>query len=87
MLLVVALLESPVFPAYFFGDGLDSSSHTTPLEMVEWRATSARSETRVTCERDKQNVRDRRGRKAEGRGSKFRTLSAIAAEALMNSPG
>jgi len=47
---------------------------TVRHEMAGLRATSARSETRVTCERDKQDVRDRRGPKAEGRGSKFRTL-------------
>jgi hypothetical protein len=40
--------------------------------MADWRATSARSETRVTCERDKQDVRDRRDTKFEVLGSKFR---------------
>jgi hypothetical protein len=39
---------------------------TVRLEMAEWRATSAKSETRVTCAI--------RRLKAEGRGSKFRTL-------------
>jgi hypothetical protein len=39
-------------------------------EMAECRATSARSETRVSCERDKQDTRDRHYTKFR----KFRTL-------------
>jgi hypothetical protein len=56
---------------------------TVRCEMAEWRATSARGATRVTCEPCSCQSRFSR----QSRPSRLSQESAIAAEALMNNVG
>jgi hypothetical protein len=67
---------------------------TVRREMAEWRATSAKSKTRVTCELDdglRSEVRGFRNFESrfsrQSRPSRLTQASAIAAEVFMNNAG